>query len=337
MSDASHKEKIVSGLGGFASIFTAYWITLWFEHSFQLQLLFVASMGSSAVLLFATPRVALAQPWNVIGGHLVSAIIGIAIHYLLPDPYFAGGIAVGLAITAMYYLRCLHPPGGATVLFAVIGGAPVDAYGLFFVLFPVGLGAAIMVLVAIIFNYPFAWRQYPVALFPGDVPEHTSKDHDPAYPDITHSDLVSASPRLILLLIFPRMIFCASMKLPRGGRIRNLPTRNLRRRTVTQGRRNMSIRITSTALLAAAFILAAPLAAKAACLKKGAKATASTEKSAKWFVMETIVQQISWGMWPGWVANGTTPGYKVSGVLYKCKKGGGGVTCIGQATFCEVK
>lgn len=73
------------------------------------------------------------------------------------------------------------------------------------------------------------------------------------------------------------------------------------------------------------------------CTTYGAKATAGTEKSAKWFVMETIVQQVSWGMWPGWVANGKTPGYKVKGEKYKCSNKGGGTTCIGQATFCKIK
>ena len=99
----------------------------------------------------------------------------------------------------------------------------------------------------------------------------------------------------------------------------------------------MSLHRFAITLLAAAVLFAGSMNAQAACVKKAAKATAATEKSAKWFVMETIVQQISWGLWPGWVANGKTPGYKVSGEFYKCNKSPGGVTCYGQATFCDVK
>jgi hypothetical protein len=89
------------------------------------------------------------------------------------------------------------------------------------------------------------------------------------------------------------------------------------------------------AAAALAVALAFTGAADAACYKKGAKATAASEKSAKWYVLETIVQQVDWGAWPAFVANGSTPGYKIKDELYKCSKSGGSVTCIGQATLCE--
>ena len=93
------------------------------------------------------------------------------------------------------------------------------------------------------------------------------------------------------------------------------------------------------------FLIAGPLAclilagsamsAGASCVTKGAKATSYSENSAKWFVMETIVQQVSWGLWPGWVASGQLPGYKVKNKRYKCTKESTATTCIGQATICK--
>ena len=89
----------------------------------------VPSMGASAVLLFAVPHSALGQLWNVIGGHLISAGIGVACYQWLPSNGIAAGASVGLAIGAMYYTRCIHPPGGATALAAVIGGPNIHALG----------------------------------------------------------------------------------------------------------------------------------------------------------------------------------------------------------------
>ncbi len=72
----------------------------------------------------------------------------------------------------------------------------------------------------------------------------------------------------------------------------------------------------------------------AKCLKKAAVATAGDAKSAKWFVLETMVQSVSWGIWPAFVANGSTPGYRIAKQRYRCKSAGAGVRCTGQATFC---
>ena len=71
-----------------------------------------------------------------------------------------------------------------------------------------------------------------------------------------------------------------------------------------------------------------------ACVTKGAVATSDSEKSAKWFALETMVQSVSWGLWPGFLANGKVEGYAISNERYSCKSEGG-VTCRGQATFCK--
>ena len=185
MNYSSHREKLVSGLGGAISIFCVFWLTRFFEQELSASLLLIASMGATAVLLFAAPNAALSQPWNVIGGHTVSGTIGLIIHFLIPDPIIGGALSVGLAITAMHYLNCLHPPGGATSLIPLISGSVIDTYGIFFVLMPVGLGSIAMVLIAIAFNYRLKGRRYPQSL--ADEPEPV-----PHYPNITHEDLVAA-------------------------------------------------------------------------------------------------------------------------------------------------
>ena len=183
MNISTHREKLISGLGGAISILSVFWVVQFFEHGLHVRLLLIASMGATAVLLFAAPLSPFSQPWNVIGGHVVSAIIGVTVALLVPDAVLGGALAAGLAITAMYYLGCLHPPGGATSLIPLISGTVINSYGYTFVLFPVGLGAVLMVVIAIAFNYPFVWRRYPEGLFP-------TKAN--AYPDISHADLVKA-------------------------------------------------------------------------------------------------------------------------------------------------
>ncbi len=77
-------------------------------------------------------------------------------------------------------------------------------------------------------------------------------------------------------------------------------------------------------------------AANAACTTKGAVATSTSADSAKWFALETMVQNVSWGLWPGFVANGQVEGYKVINKRYSCSPSGGMVTCHGRATFCKL-
>lgn len=158
---AGHVEKLVSGLGGFVGILMILLITRLFLHGTD-AVLIVASMGASAVLLFAVPHGPLSQPWAVFGGHLISAFIGVSCYFLIPNLYVAAAAAVGLAISAMYYLRCIHPPGGATALTAVVAGAGLHQLGYQYLLTPVLLNVVIILLVAVLFNYPFQWRRYPL-------------------------------------------------------------------------------------------------------------------------------------------------------------------------------
>lgn len=89
----------------------------------------VASAGASAVLVFALPASPLAQPWPVFGGNMMSALIGLAVAHFVPVPALAAVLAIGLAIAAMSFARCLHPPGGACALLGALGGPAVVAGG----------------------------------------------------------------------------------------------------------------------------------------------------------------------------------------------------------------
>ncbi|MBO9576197.1 MAG: HPP family protein [Sphingobium sp.] len=122
--------------------------------------LLVAPVGASAVLLFAVPASPLAQPWSIIGGNTVSALVGVCMIKLVPDPMVAAGLAVGGAILAMSLLRCLHPPGGATALTTVIGGPAVLSAGFIFPFFPIALNSAILVALGIVFHR-FSQHSYP--------------------------------------------------------------------------------------------------------------------------------------------------------------------------------
>lgn len=120
----------------------------------------MAPVGASAVLLFAVPASPLAQPWSIIGGNTVSALVGVAVASLVDDVALAAGLACCLAILAMSIARCLHPPGGAVAVSAVIGGPAVTAAGYGFVLTPVALDAAVLVAVGLVFHR-LAGRAYP--------------------------------------------------------------------------------------------------------------------------------------------------------------------------------
>ena len=120
----------------------------------------VAPMGASAVLVFAVPGSPLAQPWSVIGGNVVSALVGLAAAWAIGPPPLAAAIAVGAAIAAMIALRCLHPPGGACALTAALAPAAITGHGATFAFWPVGLGSVVLVTVGVAFHRSTG-RSYP--------------------------------------------------------------------------------------------------------------------------------------------------------------------------------
>ncbi|KQU81653.1 MULTISPECIES: HPP family protein [unclassified Rhizobacter] len=138
----------------------------------------IAPMGASAVLLFAVPASPLAQPWSLLGGNIVSAVIGVACAGWIDAPVLAAALAICLAIAAMFALRCLHPPSGAVALTAVLGGPAVHAAGYGFVLVPVALNSLLLLGVALLFNNATG-RRYPHSQQPDAAHLHRTTDGPP--------------------------------------------------------------------------------------------------------------------------------------------------------------
>ncbi|MGD9662590.1 MAG: HPP family protein [Porticoccaceae bacterium] len=164
----THTEKLISALGAFIAIAGIYQVTNGlFEQGYLNQTgqnLVIASMGASAVLLFAVPHGLLSQPWAVFGGHLISALIGVFCQRYIPHTIYAAALAVSLSVLFMYYLHCIHPPGGATALTAVIGGSNIFDLGYGYVIAPILVNVVLILVVAVAFNCLFRWRRYPVHL-----------------------------------------------------------------------------------------------------------------------------------------------------------------------------
>jgi CBS-domain-containing membrane protein len=126
------------------------------------NLFLIGSFGASSVLVYGAIQSPLAQPKNLIGGHVVSALTGVTVHLFLPDIiWVTAPLAVSLSIVFMQITKTLHPPGGATALLAVIGSEKIKSLGYLYVLSPVLSGASILLLVALIFNNITRHRNYP--------------------------------------------------------------------------------------------------------------------------------------------------------------------------------
>lgn len=122
----------------------------------------IGSFGASAVLIYGAIRSPLAQPRNLIGGHVLSALIGVAVFKMLGhQPWLAAALAVSTAIALMHLTKTLHPPGGATALIAVIGGDAVHRLGFLYALVPAGSSAVVMLLIALAVNNIPKSRRYP--------------------------------------------------------------------------------------------------------------------------------------------------------------------------------
>lgn len=156
----SHRERIISGLGGITAILITTWMTHLFIGPVATPYL-LAAMGASTVLLLGAPHSPFSQPWSFVGGHLVSAAIGVTCAMYLQNIYLSAGLAVGLSIIAMYYLRCIHPPGGATTLLTVIGDQHIHSMGYHFIIMPVLANVVILLCVALLINRLILRRDYP--------------------------------------------------------------------------------------------------------------------------------------------------------------------------------
>jgi CBS domain-containing membrane protein len=160
LAGATLRERLIACLGALIGIALTGLVSGWIVGEGPHIPLIVAPMGATAVLLFAVPASPLAQPWPIIGGNTISALVGITAAHFIDNPVLAIGVGVSLAIAAMSFTRCLHPPGGAAALTALIGGPAVTASGFLFPFVPVCLNSIILVSLGIAFHR-MSGRQYP--------------------------------------------------------------------------------------------------------------------------------------------------------------------------------
>lgn len=156
-------DHVWTFLGGFIGIGL-----IGFLQSFRLtqidNIFLIGSFGASAVLIYGASNSPLAQPRNLVGGHIISAFIGICCGYLISDPqllWLASALAVSLSIVAMQITRTMHPPGGATALIAVIGSETIKDLGFLYILNPVLSGVIVLLLCGLFFNNLSKNRKYP--------------------------------------------------------------------------------------------------------------------------------------------------------------------------------
>lgn len=150
-----------SWVGAFLGISSVGLLQSFFVDQFG-QGLLIGSFGATAVLVYGAIRSPLAQPRNVFGGHIISAVIGVLSYKIFGDiTWLAAAVAVSSAIAGMHLTKTLHPPGGATALIAVIRGNSVHSLGFYYAIIPVGLGAIILLIVALLVNNLALHRHYP--------------------------------------------------------------------------------------------------------------------------------------------------------------------------------
>lgn len=161
----SNSEIMWSWIGAFLGIAAVAWVGHLFFSGTDLSLM-IGSFGATAVLAYGAVRSPLAQPRNLMGGHILSAIVGVACWKLFHSyPWLAEAMAVSTAIALMHATRTLHPPGGATALIAVIGSAKIHSLGFWYVLMPATVGPLILLVVALLVNNIPASRRYPEIWF----------------------------------------------------------------------------------------------------------------------------------------------------------------------------
>ena len=153
---ADARERLRAAAGALLGLLLTGFIARSVGGAFALDPWLVAPIGASAVLVFGVPGSPLAQPWAVIAGNTLSTLVGILCVRVLPGPLPAAACAIGLAIVTMFWLRCLHPPGGAAALLAVLSDwtDPLRA------VFPIATDCVLLVLAGVLFN-SLTGRRYP--------------------------------------------------------------------------------------------------------------------------------------------------------------------------------
>ena len=158
-----YKEHCWSFIGAFIGIGIIAFIQN-YQFSKDENIFLIGSLGASSVLIYGAIQSPLAQPRNLIGGHFISALIGVTVFKIFPDIIWINApLAVSLSIVVMQVTKTLHPPGGATALIAIIGSEKIKTLGYWYAFSPILSGAIILYLVALIFNNMTPNRKYPTS------------------------------------------------------------------------------------------------------------------------------------------------------------------------------
>lgn len=188
----SSAEKLRSAVAAFFAILLVGYVTSLYVSGLALPVL-VASIGASSVLLFAIPHSPLSQPWPMIAGNILPALIAVTCGKLVPDLILAAALSVSISLFVMHIFRCLHPPGGALALLPLLGGASVHDFGYRFVLEPVGLNVVILLALGFVINNLLPGRRYPLPVMA--VSHDIHKHEDPGALDrlsVNHEDVHNA-------------------------------------------------------------------------------------------------------------------------------------------------
>ncbi len=204
LAGASLRDRVIASIGAVLGIgFVGLTCVALFPSSIPW---IVAPMGASAVLLFAVPASPLAQPWSIAGGNVISAFVGAVVAQVVPDPAIAAAVAVALAILTMSLLRCLHPPGGAAALSAVLGGYALFSAHVLEFLTVVLVNSLLLVAIGWIFHrfsgHSYPHRAKPVegkALSPAPASGLLMDDIDKALDDLGETFDISREDLALLL------------------------------------------------------------------------------------------------------------------------------------------
>lgn len=147
MHGMSNREAAFSVVGAFLATLMASFLSYTILQEDNIPMI-LASTGASAMLIFALPHSPVSQPWNLVGGHLISAFVGVSCLLLIESPLLSSSAAIAVAMILMHSLRCMHPPGGATAVTAAIGSQQIESLGYAFMIVPVFLNAIILLSIA---------------------------------------------------------------------------------------------------------------------------------------------------------------------------------------------
>ena len=149
-------ERIRSVFGAFVGLMLVLTIAKYLGELSGLDEWLMASLGASALLVFALPQSPMAQPWAVIAGNTLSALVGISVLHLIHEPLVAMPLAASLSILGMFILRCLHPPAAAVAMIVVLGQVLHYRYAFF----PVMIDSVLLVMAGAVYSN-LTGKRYP--------------------------------------------------------------------------------------------------------------------------------------------------------------------------------